>query len=182
MNWRKLAPVLRVLWRRRAGTMNWRNPIRVIGLLGWPVILVVTWALWQGLKMAALLSWVGLQTIRFFAELPASMILFLVGSGASVWTFLYRPFPVLESDPLLDLVEYHHTPRFYEAVMLWYYLSPGVAVVLTGSIAVSVWKVWFESPKPGSDCAWQAPGVAPRSRAGRARNRGGRGSSPGRGP
>ena len=144
MNWRNLIPFLRALWRRPAGPMNWRNPIRVIGLLGWPVILVVTWALWQGLKMAALLSWVGLQTIRFFAGLPASMILFLVGSGASVWTFLYRPFPVLEADPLLDLVEYH-TPRFYEWMMLWYYLFPGVAVVLTGSIAVSVWQVWFES-------------------------------------
>ena len=104
MNWRNLLPFLRAFWRRPAGPMNWRNPIRVIGLLSWPVILVVTWALWQGLKRAALLSWVGLQTIRFFAGLPASMILFLVGSGASVWTFLYRPFPVLEADPLLDLV------------------------------------------------------------------------------
>ena len=144
MERQKLISFLRALWRRPAGPMNWQNPIRVIGLLGWPVILVVTWAFWQAFKMAALLGWIGLRAIRFFAGLPASMILFLAGAGASVWTFLYRPFPVLESDPLLDLVEYY-TPRFYEAVMLWYYLAPGVAAALAGSIAVSVWKVWFES-------------------------------------
>ena len=32
-------------------------------------------------------------------------------------------------------------------MVLWYYLSPLVAVMLTGSIALSVWKVWLEARK-----------------------------------
>ena len=47
---------------------------------------------------------------------------------------------------MLDLLEYHN-PNFYSAVVLWYYLSPLVAVMLTGSIALSVWKVWIEARK-----------------------------------
>ena len=47
---------------------------------------------------------------------------------------------------MLDLLEYHN-PTFYSAVVLWYYLSPLVAVMLTGPIALSVWKVWLEARK-----------------------------------
>ena len=44
---------------------------------------------------------------------------------------------------MLDLVDYH-TPNFYGWVMLWYYASPFVAVMLTGLLLMSVWKVWLE--------------------------------------
>ena len=55
-------------------------------------------------------------------------------------------FPALETVPLLDLLEYHN-PNFYSAVVLWYYLSPLVAVMLAGSIFLSVWKIWIEARK-----------------------------------
>ena len=47
---------------------------------------------------------------------------------------------------MLDLLEYHN-PNFYSAVVLWYYLSPLLAVMLAGSIFLSVWKVWIEARK-----------------------------------
>ena len=34
--------------------------------------------------------------------------------------------------------------NFFSWLVLWYYLSPFVAVMLSGLIAVTVWKVWFE--------------------------------------
>ena len=69
--------------------------------------------------------------------------LFFVGLGYAVWSFVRLPFPMLDENPLLDLVDYH-TPNFYGWVMLWYYASPLVAVMLTGLLLMSVWKVWLE--------------------------------------
>ena len=39
-------------------------------------------------------------------------ILLFVGLGWATWCFLYRPFPLLWEDDLLDLVAFR-TPRFY---------------------------------------------------------------------
>ena len=50
---------------------------------------------------------------------------------------------MLGESPLLDLMDYH-TPNFYGWVMLWYYASPFVTVLLAGLILLSVWKVWLE--------------------------------------
>ena len=50
---------------------------------------------------------------------------------------------MLGESPLLDLMDYH-TPNFYGWVMLWYYASPFVTVLLAGLIVLSVWKVWLE--------------------------------------
>ena len=69
--------------------------------------------------------------------------LFFAGLGYAVWSFVRLPFPLLDENPLLDLVDYH-TPNFYGWVMLWYYASPFVAVMLAGLILMSVWKVWLE--------------------------------------
>ena len=69
--------------------------------------------------------------------------LFFVGLGYAVWSFVRLPFPMLDENPLLDLMDYH-TPNFYGWVMLWYYASPFVAVMLTGLMLMSVWKVWLE--------------------------------------
>ena len=63
-----------------------------------------------------------------------------------MWSFVRRPFPALETVPLLDLLEYHN-PNFYSAVVVWYYLSPLVTVMLAGSIILSIWKVWVEARK-----------------------------------
>ena len=72
------------------------------------------------------------------------VILFLVGLIFVAWGFLYRPFPLLETNPLLDLVAYH-TPRFYLWMVWWYYLSPAVVVMLGGLILLAAWRVFFES-------------------------------------
>ena len=69
--------------------------------------------------------------------------LFFAGLGYAVWSFVRLPFPMLDENPLLDLVDYH-TPNFYGWVMLWYYASPFVAVMLMGLLLMSVWKVWLE--------------------------------------
>ena len=69
--------------------------------------------------------------------------LFFAGLGYAVWSFVRLPFPMLDENPLLDLVDYH-TPNFYGWVMLWYYASPFVTVMLAGLLILSVWKVWLE--------------------------------------
>ena len=58
--------------------------------------------------------------------------LFFAGLGYAVWSFVRLPFPMLDENPLLDLVDYH-TPNFYGWVVLWYYASPFVAVMLAGA-------------------------------------------------
>ena len=72
------------------------------------------------------------------------ILLFFGGLGYALWSFVRRPFPMLGDSPLLDLMDYH-TPNFYGWVMLWYYASPFVAVMLAGLILMSVWKVWLEA-------------------------------------
>ena len=131
MKWRELVPYLRELWHRPAGPMNWKNPIRVLAVVGWSgfqgvVLLALTAARVPGLPG------------------PVILILFFAGLGYAVWHFVRRPFPALGESPLLDLMNYH-TPTFYEWVMLWYYAAPFVTVMLAGLFAVSIWKVWFES-------------------------------------
>ena len=69
--------------------------------------------------------------------------LFFAGLGYAAWSFVQLPFPLLDENPLLDLMDYH-TPNFYGWVMLWYYASPFVAVMLAGLVLMSVWKVWLE--------------------------------------
>ena len=76
---------------------------------------------------------------QIFWQFPPTVILFFGGVWFAVWSFVRRPFPALETVPLLDLLEYHN-PNFLQCRCVWYYLSPLVAVMLTGSIAVSVWK------------------------------------------
>ena len=71
------------------------------------------------------------------------ILLFLGGLGYALWSFVEHPFPMLDENPLLDLVDYH-TPSFYGWVLLWYYVSPFVVVMLSGLVVLTVWKVWLE--------------------------------------
>ena len=96
------------------------------------------------IQVAALIGWIGWRTIWFFVELPAPVILLLVGLACAAWKVLYRPFPLLETNPLLDLVAYH-PPRFHLCMVWCYYLSPLVAVMLAGLLLLSAWRVFFES-------------------------------------
>ena len=79
------------------------------------------------------------------------IFLFFGGSGYAVWSFVRHPFPMLGESPLLDLMDYY-TPNFYGWVLLWYYVSPFVLVMLAGLILLSVWKVWLEGGR-GRDFA-----------------------------
>ena len=132
MKWREIGPNLRELWQRPAGPMNWKNPIRVFAVLGWLVV--------QGF---VLLGWTVLRVVQFVLALPALVLFFFGGVWYAVWSFVRRPFPSLDEHPILALVQYH-TPDFFSFMLLWYYLSPFVAVMLCGLISVTVWKVWLE--------------------------------------
>ena len=115
------------------------NPVRVVAYIGWEIFNGVAFLVGEWVRY-------GVQASQILLAIPPTVILFSGGVWFAVWSFARRPFPALETVPLLDLLEYHN-PNFYSAVVLWYYLSPLVAVMLTGSIALSVWKVWLEARK-----------------------------------
>ena len=104
-------------------------------LLGW-----AGWRVFQGLM---LLGWTVFRVVQFVLALPALLLFFFGGVWYAVWSFVRRPFPSLDEHPILALVQYH-TPDFFTTMVLWYYLSPFVAVMLCGLISVTVWKVWLE--------------------------------------
>ena len=146
MKWRELVPYLRELWHRPAGPMNWKNPIRVLAVTGWLVFqgfVLLGWAGWRVFQGLMLLGWAVLRGGRFVAGLPGPVLFFFAGLWYAVWSFVRRPFPPLDENPLLALMNYH-TPNFFGWVVLWYYVSPFVAVMLSGLVALTAWKVWLE--------------------------------------
>ena len=146
MKWREVGPYLRQLWHRPAGPMNWKNPIRVFAVAGWLVVqgfVLLGWAGWRVFQGLMLLGWAVFRVGQFVVRLPALVLFFFGGVWYAVWSFVRRPFPSLDENPVLALVNYH-TPNFFSWLVLWYYLSPFVAVMLSGFIAVTVWKVWLE--------------------------------------
>ena len=139
MELRKIPGFLKELWHREAGPMNWKNPIRVTAFIGWEIFNGAAFLVGEWVRY-------GVRAGQIVLEIPPTAILFFGGVWFAVWSFVRRPFPSLETVPLLDLLEYHN-PNFYSAVVLWYYLSPLVAVMLAGSIFLSIWKVWIEARK-----------------------------------
>ena len=67
---------------------------------------------------------------------------FLVVGGVSVASAWTWPGAFPEADPVAVLVRYH-TPNVYRAVVAWYYVAPGVAVVLAGHLLISTSRIWF---------------------------------------
>ena len=63
----------------------------------------------------------------------------LAAAGARVFL---APFPGTGDNPYLDLIAWHD-PGIHAAVRVWYYLAPGFAVLLAGSISLSVSRVWL---------------------------------------
>ncbi len=146
MKWRELVPYLQELWHRLAGPMNWKNPIRVFAVAGWGLVqglVLLGWAGWRVFQGLVLLGWAVFRAGQFVVALPALVLFFFAGLWYAVWSFVRRPFPSLDENPWLALVNYH-TPNFFDWLVLWYYVSPFVAVMLSGLIAVTVWKVWLE--------------------------------------
>ena len=146
MKWREIGSYLRELWHRPAGPMNWKNPILVFAVAGWLVVqgfVLLGWAGWRVFQGLMLLGWTVFRVVQFVLALPALLLFFFAGLWYAVWSFVRRPFPSLDEHPILALVQYH-TPDFFSFMVLWYYLSPFVAVMLCGLISVTVWKVWLE--------------------------------------
>ena len=79
--------------------------------------------------------------------------------GAVSGHALKAPFPGTGDNPALDLIA-HHDPRLWAALRLWHYAWPAVAVVLAGSLCLSVWRVWlqplFRVRRRGTLPAWPA--------------------------
>ena len=69
----------------------------------------------------------------------------IIGSalGAVGGQALKAPFPPPGANPYLDLIA-SHDPGLYALVNVWYYAWPAVAVVLAGSVVLSVWRVWLQ--------------------------------------
>ena len=146
MKWREIGSYLRELWQRPAGPMNWKNPIRVFAVAGWGLVqgfVLLGWAGWRVFQGFMLLGWTVFRVVQFVLALPAPVLFFFAGLWYAVWHFVRRPFPALDENPLLDLTNYH-TPTFYGWVLLWYYVSPFVVVMLSGLVVLTVWKVWLE--------------------------------------
>ena len=146
MKWREIGPHLRELWQRPAGPMNWKNPIRVFAVLGWLVVqgfVLLGWAGWRVFQGFMLLGWTVFRVVQFVVGLPPLLLFFFGGLWYAVWSFVRRPFPSFDEHPILALVQYH-TPDVFTTMLVWYYLSPFVVVMLCGVISVTVWKVWLE--------------------------------------
>ena len=146
MPWREIGPYLRELWQRPAGPMNWKNPIRVFAVVGWLVVqgfVLLGWAGFRVFQGFLLLAWAGFRGGQFVAGLPPLLLFFFAAFGWAGWSFVHRPFPPLEEHPILVLVEYH-TPNFFDAMVVWYYVTPFAVVMLSGFISVTIWRVWLE--------------------------------------
>ena len=63
--------------------------------------------------------------------------------GAAGARALKAPFPPADANPYLDLIAWHD-PALHAAVRVWHYAWPAVAVVLAGSLVLSVWRVWLQ--------------------------------------
>ena len=63
----------------------------------------------------------------------------LVAAGARAFL---APFPGTGDNPYLDLIAWHD-PGVHAVIRVWYYLAPGFAVLLAGSISLSVSRVWL---------------------------------------
>ena len=146
MPWREIGPYLRELWHRPAGPMNWKNPIRVFAVVGWLVVqgfVLLGWAGFRVFQGFMLVAWAGFRGGQFVAGLPPLLLFFFAAVGWAGWSFVHRPFPPLDEHPILVLVEYH-TPNFFDALVVWYYVTPFAVVMLTGFISVTIWRVWLE--------------------------------------
>ena len=86
-------------------------------------------------------------------------VLFTAGAGYAWWGFTHRPFPLLGEDPTLDLVA-AYSPRFYHWIQAWYYVTPGLAVLMGGLVLLAVWRVWFALPLPRRGPPREASGLA----------------------
>ena len=77
-----------------------------------------------------------------------ALILAGAAAVAAIAHAFWAPFPASGGNPVLDLIAYHD-PGFHTVIRVWYYVAPAVAVVLFGSLGLSVWRVWLQ-PRAGA--------------------------------
>ena len=74
---------------------------------------------------------------------PSTLVLIGAALTAAAVRAFLAPFPPLGGNPYLDLIA-SRDPGIHRAIRAWYYLAPGVAVLLAGSIMLSVSRVWLQ--------------------------------------
>ena len=78
---------------------------------------------------------------------PALLLAGLASATALAHAFR-APFPGSGGNPVLDLIAYHD-PALHGVIRIWHYAAPAVAVLLAGSLCLSVWRVWLQ-PRAGA--------------------------------
>ena len=89
-----------------------------------------------------LLGWTVFRVVQFVLALPALLLFFSAVFGMPCGALYGVPSRRLTTIRSLLCAIPH--PDFFTAMVLWYYLTPFVAVMLCGVISVTVWKVWLE--------------------------------------
>ena len=74
---------------------------------------------------------------------PWTLVLIGVALAAAGARAFLAPFPRMGDNPYLDLIAYHDPP-LHRLIRAWYHIAPGVAVLLAGSIGLSVSRVWLQ--------------------------------------
>ncbi|WP_419163962.1 type IV secretory system conjugative DNA transfer family protein [Candidatus Palauibacter sp.] len=74
---------------------------------------------------------------------PWTLVLIGVALVAAGVRAALAPFPDLGGNPALDLIA-DRDPGLHTVIHVWYYVAPGIAVLLAGSIGLSVSRVWLQ--------------------------------------
>ena len=71
-NWRKLTTALSRFWHRKAGPMNWKNPVRVVAYIGWEIFNGAAFLVGEWVRY-------GVRASQIFLAIPPTVILFFGG-------------------------------------------------------------------------------------------------------
>jgi len=86
---------------------------------------------------------------------PWTLVLTGIALAAAGARAYLAPFPGMGDNPYLDLIAWHD-PGLHAVLHAWHFLAPGVAVLLAGSISLSVSRVWLQ-PRKGRGAQGQLP-------------------------
>lgn len=83
-----------------------------------------------------------------------------IGAAVAGAVFIWWPFPPQGVDPVVDLVAIR-SPVLHQILRAWHYAAPGVAVIGSWSVLVSIWRVqvgstWVVGRRRGRLPAWPA--------------------------
>ena len=78
---------------------------------------------------------------------PVTLILAGAAVAAIAHAF-WAPFPGPSDNPVLDLIAYHE-PGLHSLLRIWHYATPAVAVLISSSLTLSIWRVWLQ-PRVGA--------------------------------